>query len=185
MSQDALQELMDGNRRFRDGQATAVNDAALRHELAGGQSPIAAVIRCADSRVAPEIVFDQSLGSLFVCGIAGNVPTPEIAQSLEYAVGPLGTNLIVIMGHTYCGAVAHAIAHQPTEGLFSMVDIPYDEEDAHAFNAEQGIPKLMALSPMIEAKVQSGELQIVAGVYDIESGEFELIAQTKLEQAIE
>ncbi len=185
MAHDALQELMDGNLRFREGRATAVNDATLRQELAGGQSPIASVIRCADSRVAPEIVFDQPLGSLFVCGVAGNVPTPEIAQSLEYAVGTLGCGLIVIMGHTYCGAVAHAIAHEPTEGLFSMVNIPYDEEDAHAFNAEQGIPKLMGLSPMIEAKVMSGELQIVAGVYDIESGEFELVAQTRLETATE
>ena len=181
MAMDPLQELLDGNRRFRDNKANEFNNEKLRDELSSGQAPIASIIRCADSRVSPEIVFDQPLGSLFVCGVAGNVPTPEIVESLEYAVGPLGCKLIVIMGHTSCGAIAHAIDHQPTEGLFSLVDIPMNDEDPHAFNAEQGIPKIISFSPMIEEKVLKGDLQIVAGVYDIASGIFDLVAQTKIE----
>ena len=78
MAMDPLQELLDGNRRFRDNKASEFNNEKLRDELSNGQAPIASVIRCADSRVSPEIVFDQPLGSLFVCGVAGNVPTPEI-----------------------------------------------------------------------------------------------------------
>ena len=153
MAMDPLQELLDGNRRFRDNKANEFNNEKLRDELSHGQAPIASVIRCADSRVSPEIVFDQ----------------------------PLGCKLIVIMGHTSCGAIAHAIDHQPTEGLFSLVDIPMNDEDPHAFNAEQGIPKIISFSPMIEEKVLKGDLQIVAGVYDIASGIFDLVAQTKIE----
>jgi len=176
-----LQELLVGNKRFRDNKTNKFDNEKLREKLSQGQSPIASVIRCADSRVSPEIIFDQPLGSLFVCGVAGNVPTPEIVESLEYAVGPLGCNLIVIMGHTCCGAIGHAIDQQPTEGLFSLVDIPMNAEDPYAFNAEQGIPKILSFSPFIEEKVLKGDVQIVAGVYDITSGMFDLVAQTKLE----
>jgi len=176
-----LQELLVGNKRFRDNKTNKFDNEKLREKLSQGQSPIASVIRCADSRVSPEIIFDQPLGSLFVCGVAGNVPTPEIVESLEYAVGPLGCSLIVIMGHTCCGAIGHAIDQQPTEGLFSLVDIPMNAEDPYAFNAEQGIPKILSFSPFIEEKVLKGDVQIVAGVYDITSGMFDLVAQTKLE----
>lgn len=181
MTMNPLQELLVGNKRFRDNKTNKFDNEKLREKLSQGQSPIASVIRCADSRVSPEIIFDQPLGSLFVCGVAGNVPTPEIVESLEYAVGPLGCNLIVIMGHTCCGAIGHAIDQQPTEGLFSLVDIPMNAEDPYAFNAEQGIPKILSFSPFIEEKVLKGDVQIVAGVYDITSGMFDLVAQTKLE----
>ena len=181
MTMNPLQELLVGNKRFRDNKTNKFDNEKLREKLSQGQSPIASVIRCADSRVSPEIIFDQPLGSLFVCGVAGNVPTPEIVESLEYAVGPLGCSLIVIMGHTCCGAIGHAIDQQPTEGLFSLVDIPMNAEDPYAFNAEQGIPKILSFSPFIEEKVLKGDVQIVAGVYDITSGMFDLVAQTKLE----
>ena len=127
---DALQRLIDGNSRFVSGQTTSHNAAIDRATMSEGQAPFAVVLRCADSRVSPEIVFDQPLGNLFVCAVAGNVPTPEIVESLEYAVGQLSSPLIVVMGHTNCGAVAHATAHLPTKGLFSMIDIPHDDEDA-------------------------------------------------------
>ena len=180
---DALQRLIDGNSRFVSGQTTSHNAAIDRATMSEGQAPFAAVLRCADSRVSPEIVFDQPLGNLFVCAVAGNVPTPEIVESLEYAVGQLSCPLIVVMGHTNCGAVAHATAHLPTKGLFSMIDIPHDDEDAIAFNAEQGIPKIMVSSDMIQEAVKIGQVQIIAGVYDIGSGQFELVAQTTVESA--
>ena len=76
--QDAIQQLLKGNERYVSGQTTSTNTPSDRTSLATGQTPFAAIIRCADSRVAPEIVFDQPLGKLFVCGVAGNVPTSEI-----------------------------------------------------------------------------------------------------------
>ena len=82
---EAMETLLVGNTRFVAGSPTATNPPEQRPLLAAGQSPIAAVLRCADSRVAPEIVFDQPLGKLFVCSVAGNVPTREIVESLEYA----------------------------------------------------------------------------------------------------
>jgi carbonic anhydrase len=151
--------------------------------MALGQSPFAAIIRCADSRVAPEIVFDQPLGNLFVCGVAGNVPTPEIVESIEYAVGHLGTSLIVVMGHSNCGAVTAALQNEFVDGVFAQVALsPTPElDDSIAHNAEQGVATILTRSPMIEKTVSNGDVQIVAGVLDIATGEFELVAQTSLD----
>jgi hypothetical protein len=107
-----LAELLAGNTRYLEGRMQAHNLPAARAGLAAGQAPPAAVIRCADSRVAPEIVFDQPLGDLFVCAVAGNIPTPEIIASLEYGVAVLGCKLIVVMGHSSCGAVDAALTHR-------------------------------------------------------------------------
>ena len=104
-----LRNLLDGNARYVSGNTTSRNLPEDRGLLAAGQSPAVVVIRCADSRVAPEIVFDQELGDLFVCGVAGNVPTPEIIGSIEYAVAVLGSEVIVVMGHSSCGAVSAAM----------------------------------------------------------------------------
>ncbi len=150
--------------------------------MADGQKPFAAIIRCADSRVAPEIVFDQPLGNLFVCGVAGNIPTPEIVESLEYAVGHLGVGLIVVMGHSNCGAVTAAFQSEQPTGLFSQIalsSIP-DLDECIAHNAEHGLTTILNSSYLIENAVKKGTVQIVAGVFDIPSGEFELVAQTQL-----
>ena len=150
--------------------------------MAEGQEPFAAIVRCADSRVAPEIVFDQPLGNLFVCGVAGNIPTPEIVESLEYAVEHLGVTLIVVMGHSDCGAVTAAFQSERPVGLFSQIalsSIP-DLDECVAHNAEQGVTTMLNTSRVIENNVKNGTLQLVAGVFDIPSGEFELIAQTQL-----
>ncbi len=180
--QDALQQLLDGNSRYVSGQTTSNNPPTARSLLSEGQSPIAAIVRCADSRVSPEIVFDQPLGKLFVCGVAGNIPTPEIVESIEYAVGHLGTTLIVVMGHSNCGAVTAALQNEFVDGLFAQVALAPtpDLDDCIAHNAEHGISTILARSQMIEDAVKSGEVQIVAGVQDIYSGEFELVAQTQL-----
>jgi carbonic anhydrase len=179
----ALSELLSGNERYVLGQTTLHNPPAVREALAREQSPIAAVIRCADSRVSPEIVFDQPLGKLFVCGVAGNIPTLEIVESIEYAVGHLGTTLIVVMGHSNCGAVTAALQNEFIDGLFAQVTLAptSDLNDCIAHNAEQGINTILARSPMIEDAVKNGAVQIVAGVQDISSGEFELVAQTQLD----
>ena len=181
-AKNALRELVAGNLRFVEGCQTAQNIAINRSELSKGQSPMAAVIRCADSRVAPELVFDQPLGSLFVCGVAGNIPTPEIIESIEYAVQRLGTLLIVVMGHSNCGAVSAALHNEVVDGVFAQValaPIP-DLDECIAYNAEQGINTILGTSRIIEDAVKNGIVQLVAGVLNIETGVFELVAQTKL-----
>ncbi len=177
-----LGKLLAGNERFIAGEPTAKNTAELQASLVGGQSPFAAILCCADSRIAPEIVFDQSLGELFVCRVAGNIPTSEIVESIEYAVGHLGTTLIVVMGHSSCGAVTAALQSEFVDGLFAQVALAptRDLDDCIAHNAEHGINAILARSPMIEDAVKNGVVQIVAGVQDIASGRFELVAQTQL-----
>src|SRR5208337_5150176 len=96
----ALQQLLDGNSRYVEGNARRPNQTTERRtEVAGGQHPFAAILACSDSRVAPEIVFDQGLGDLFVVRLAGNVADPVVIESLDYAAKHLGTRLIVVMGH--------------------------------------------------------------------------------------
>src|SRR5271155_1759682 len=107
----ALQELMDGNRRFISGRMTAHEQdlAILKLNTVDKQEPFAAVLSCADSRVPVELVFDQSIGHVFVARVAGNVVTPEIIASLEYGAAVLGTKAILVMGHAGCGAVKATI----------------------------------------------------------------------------
>lgn len=179
---DALQQLLEGNDRYVSGQTTSTNTPSDRTILVAGQSPFAAIIRCADSRVAPEIVFDQPLGKLFVCGVAGNIPTPEIVDSFEFAVQYFGLSLIVIMGHSQCSAVRAAMENEFPEGIFAHIALlpTPDINETIAYNSENGIATILNRSKLIEDAVKVGALQIVAGVQDIASGEFELVAQTQL-----
>jgi len=109
--EQALQRLRDGNRRFVSGNAKRFSEeeVELRQELASGQAPDAVVLTCADSRVPPSLVFDHGLGDLFVVRIAGNVVTPEVLGSVEFAVESLGASLVLVLGHTGCGAVTAAV----------------------------------------------------------------------------
>src|ERR1700679_1467633 len=105
----ALLRLKAGNERFRTGRSLHCDLVGQIKATALGQAPFAAVLGCMDSRVAPELVFDQQIGSIFACRIAGNFATPEILGSLEYATKVAGAKLIVVLGHTDCGAVKGAI----------------------------------------------------------------------------
>lgn len=189
----ALKELMAGNNRYLQGQMQSHNLPAARTGLAAGQAPIAGVIRCADSRVAPEIVFDQPLGDLFVCGVAGNIPTMEIIASLEYTVAVLGSKLIVVMGHSSCGAVDAALTHRNDSSALPgslpelidqiivpcAIDIdptaPGALDTAIACNARHGISGLLRRSRVLFDAVKKGDLKIVAGVQDLKSGRFTLL----------
>ena len=109
-AEEALERLNQGNERFQKGLAeNAGRDSARRTELAGGQSPFAIILGCADSRVSPEIAFDAGLGDLFVVRVAGNVANTSSIASIEYAVLHLGAKLVVVTGHESCGAVNAAI----------------------------------------------------------------------------
>src|ERR1700761_7784916 len=106
----ALNELIAGNRRFISGRTLSHRrDLMILQQMMEKQEPFAAILSCADSRVPVEVVFDQTIGQLFVTRVAGNMVTPEIMGSLEYAVAILGTHTILVMGHSRCGAVTAAI----------------------------------------------------------------------------
>ena len=188
---EAIEALMRGNRRFVEKAAAPHDHPAARERNTAGQSPFAAVIRCADSRVAPEIVFDRTIGELFVCGVAGNLPTPEIIASLEYSVGILKSPLVVVMGHSGCGAVHAAIEHEEDVsalpgGLPDLVThiLPATAasrgaEDRLAtaieINVRNGVCKIVDDSSLISEAVDAGRCKVVGGVYDLATGQFNLV----------
>lgn len=191
---DALQELIAGHRRFRTSLES--EDGLLRTRddriLPGPQEPFAAILCCADSRVPPELVFDQDLGDLFVVRVAGNVVTPTQLGSLEFAAGPLGTRLIVVLGHSECGAVIAAVTDtlpdspELTPGLRSLVDeiLPALEEVKAELPPDAGLAekvektvqanvrasvRALAQSELLRAAMDDG-LRIVGAEYDLGSG---------------
>ena len=183
----ALDELIAGNLRFTSGRPSSYRrDLAILQQMMEKQEPFAAVLSCADSRVPVEVVFDQTIGQLFVTRVAGNIVTPEIIASLEYAAAVLGTNMILVMGHSRCGAVTAAIqaspqaANQgpPVPGQISAL-FPYIEPAV-----EQAGPDLEATiranallqaarlreSPLLSAMIEDGKLKVAVGYFDIRSG---------------
>lgn len=105
--EEALQKLMDGNKRYLDNKPLhdAMCDSATRTSLASSQKPFAIILTCSDSRVPPEVIFDKGLGEIFVVRVAGNIPDPVVLGSIEYAAEHLGSSLIMVLGHERCGAV--------------------------------------------------------------------------------
>ena len=177
----ALKELMDGNRRFIDGKGAAYkHDMEILHRHATTvQEPFAAVLSCADSRVPVEIIFDQSFGHIFVTRLAGNMVTPEIIGSLEFGAEVLGTKVIMVLGHSDCGAVKAAIAGKPVPGQISVLyphlqpAVDQSGPDVKAVtktNAKIQARLLSEASTVVANKIKEGQLKVVAGYYDIGSG---------------
>lgn len=177
----ALQELIAGNRRFVEGRPVGPNRSMARiRDVAAAQSPFAAVLSCADSRVPVEIVFDQGFGDLFVCRAAGNIVTPEIIGSMEFGTRVLGAKLLVVLGHTGCGAVKAAIAGDAVPGQISTLfrhiqpaveRTPTREMEAVAReNVRVQAGLLRDASPVIAGLVRERKLQVVGGVYDLSTG---------------
>jgi carbonic anhydrase len=183
-----LQMLMDGNKRFVAGALTSFNDLAQRRdELATGQSPFAVIVCCSDSRVPPEIVFDQTLGQLFVVRTAGQVIDEAARGSIAYGVDFLKAPLLLVLGHSGCGAVEAAIAalqgatipgyaYRFAEGIGpavqSVLDEPGDQLDnAIRANIQMGVDQLRTAEPDLAAAVSSGQLTVAGGHYDLASGE--------------
>jgi len=179
-----LSELKAGNERHVKGQYKHPDETlARRQALVKGQSPHAVLLTCADSRVPPEIVFDQGLGDLFVIRVAGNVaPDAEIA-SIEYAVEHLHTPLVIVMGHQSCGAVGAAIAggeapgHLPTliDAIKPAVDEARKEKgdlsaNAVRINVEHVVQQLRTSQPVLAHEVAEGKLRIVGAVYALDTG---------------
>jgi carbonic anhydrase len=177
----ALQQLVDGNQRFAEGRPTSFDEdlGILKAKIAERQEPYAAVLSCADSRVPVELIFDQSIGHLFVTRVAGNIATSAIIASLEYGVAVLGTAVIVVLGHANCGAVKASIEAKAVPGQISAL-YPYirpaidragrDLEAAIRANADFQAALLRQSSPVFAEHMQQRRLKIVAGYYDLGSG---------------
>jgi carbonic anhydrase len=186
---EALARLMDGNRRFLRGEART---GAFRREtladLAKGQRPYTTILACSDSRVAPEWIFDTGLGELFVVRVAGNILSPEIAGSLQYAGSYLGTPLFVVLGHEGCGAISAALATKREAEQFRsrvqllLASIVPGLPDLHAqLSPEEQLSRAVEGnvrwtvrqildSPEGQARVAEGRMKIVGAVYEIETG---------------
>jgi carbonic anhydrase len=177
----ALQQLLDGNKRFVDKRLTSFDEdlAILKQNTVDKQEPFAAVLSCADSRVPVELVFDQSIGHLFVVRVAGNIATSELIASLEYGAAVLGTKVIMVMGHGSCGAVKAAIEGKAVPGQISQLFAPLrpaveaagnNLEAAIKANAQIQAKVLATASPLLGGMIKDGKLKVVASYYDLGRG---------------
>ncbi len=181
--------LLEGNRRFVSNQAVHPHqDAATRAALAASQKPNVVVLACADSRVAPEVVFDQGLGVLFVVRVAGNIPDDHILGSIEYAVEHLGSRLIVVLGHERCGAVSAAVKGGHVEGhvasllealapaVASTKEMRGDQvENAMRANVIRSADQIRTAPPLLRRWVAEGKIKVLGARYDLGSGTVERI----------
>jgi carbonic anhydrase len=181
----ALDTLKEGNKRFRAGTSVQKDLPAKVKASAAGQYPFAVVLGCMDSRVPAEAVFDQSIGDLFSIRVAGNVVNPDNLGSLEYATKAIGVKLIVVLGHTSCGAIKGAIDNVKLGNLTELVakiqpavtasgpgtnkDHDYvDKVGAH--NVRLAMKEIREKSPVIKEMLDSGAVGMVGGMYDLETG---------------
>jgi carbonic anhydrase len=182
----ALSQLMEGNKRFTAGRLIAHDQdlAILKQHTEEKQEPFAAVLSCADSRVPVELAFDQSIGHIFVTRVAGNVLTPEIIGSLEFGAAVLGTKVILVLGHSNCGAVKATIQGKEVPGqissLFPHIQPAVDQAGSDLAAATKANAKVQASllsesSTVISGLVKSGTVKVVAGYYDLGTGAVTLV----------
>jgi carbonic anhydrase len=190
---EALKLLEAGNARYVANQPQQRDFSAGRVARTLGQAPFASILGCADSRVAPELAFDQNPGDLFVVRVAGNFVTPDGLGSLEYGAAVLGTKLIMVLGHNRCGAVTATIealqkgntlpghiaglvsAMKP--GIESTLKTPGDDlaQRAVIANVKYNVERLKTATPILAGMVAKGELRVVGGVYDLATGKVSLV----------
>jgi carbonic anhydrase len=184
-----LETLMAGNQRHVSGQSEHPNRSEERRaEVSRGQHPVAVILSCSDSRVPPEIVFDQGLGDLFVVRVAGNLVDDYGLGSIEYAVKHLGVRLILVMGHSRCGAVEAAVkgGHAPAriESIVSAIRPAVDQsrhqsgnllDNAINANVLRMVGTLRRAQPILAPLAKSGKISVVGARYDLESGKVTLL----------
>jgi carbonic anhydrase len=184
---EALQALMDGNQRFVERKLTFYQDdlAILQQNTAEKQEPFASVLSCADSRVPVELVFDQSIGHVFVNRVAGNIATTEIIASIEYGAAVLGTKVIVVLAHGNCGAVKATIDGKAVPGQISSLyryirpaisQAGTELKAASEANAKIQAQLLKESSPVLAGLIKDGKLSVIAAFYDVESGKVTLLS---------
>lgn len=182
---EALTRLRDGNARMVAGRTTGPNRGMDRiQEVAPSQAPFAAILGCADSRVPPELLFDQGYGDLFVVRVAGNVATPEEMASLEFGVAALGAAFVLVLGHSECGAVKAAMSPDVPPGQISTLyqhivpGFPEGTSDANAAiagNAQHQLQTLQRGSPLLAQLLREGRVGMGAGVYDLATGRVNIL----------
>jgi carbonic anhydrase len=191
-----LEDLMSGNQRFVEGRPDSPRRRPEEYGLlATAQFPEAAIIACSDSRVPPEILFDQGVGDLFVIRVAGNVIADSgavVKGSIEYAVAVLNVPLVMVLGHSNCGAVKAAIqmaaSKEPLpgaiDGLVRLIKpaversakLPGDKlTNAIQANVELGVERLTGLDPIVAEAVRGGKIKIVGATYDLATGRVKLL----------
>jgi carbonic anhydrase len=203
-AKDALLQLHEGNRRFVAGELNSESMASHAHQsgMSGGQNPFAIVLACSDSRVPVELVFDQGFGDLFVIRVAGNIVAPSQIGSIEFAASQFGTKLVVVLGHSNCGAVTAALNELSLEqihrspNLRAIVDRvrpavepileAHKESDTNTLtgaavraNIHASVEKLAHGSLILEQLIEEGELTIVGAEYSIETGDVEFFDETQ------
>lgn len=189
----ALQRLMDGNARYMRNQVDLKDFNAGRAARAQAQYPIAAILGCADSRVSAEFIFDQGPGELFICRVAGNYMNVDILASMEYGVEVLGAPLVMVLGHTNCGAVKAVLQYEkdrkPLPGHLQMLldavgpgvveamrQGPTDQLD-HAIeaNVRHNAQRLRQAHPVIAKAVEEKRIEVVSAVYELATGQVRLL----------
>jgi carbonic anhydrase len=197
---EALRELLAGNHRFTIGKPRAPRRGPEQFRaLAQGQYPEAVIVSCSDSRVAPEILFDVGVGDIFVVRVAGNVidgAGVTVKGSIEYAIAELNVPLILVLGHSGCGAVNAAIKHindrdslpGAINGLVELIKPAVAEskgsagdplENAIRQNVEVGVERLRTLQPILAPRVKDGKVKVVGGIYDLRTGVVTLTGREK------
>jgi carbonic anhydrase len=188
----AVEILQKGNDRFINNYKANRNLLEQVNQTSGGQYPFAAILSCIDSRISSELIFDQGLGDIFSIRIAGNIVNTDILGSMEFACKLAGSNLIVVLGHTKCGAVKGACDHVEmgnlTELLSKLQPAVYEEketaenrsskngkfvENVAAINVRRTVKSVIERSFIIEQMVENGEIGVVGAMYDVETGKVE------------
>jgi carbonic anhydrase len=192
MADEVMTALMEGNARHAEGRhENPRRGPGRRREVASAQCPAAAVVCCSDSRVPPEMIFDQGIGDLFVVRTAGNVMDEVGVGSIEYAAEHLGVPLVIVLGHSRCGAVTAAVegggARGRVAGIVRAIAPAVDRarkddaadpvEAAVRINVARTVEALRAAGPVLSRLVEEGRLAVVGACYDLDTGRVELIAQ--------
>ena len=191
----ALERLIAGNARYVSGKTSPVDFASTRDALTSGQNPYACLVSCADSRIGPEYCFDEGRGDLFVNRVAGNFVNTDILASLEYGVAVLNSPLIMVLGHTSCGAIGAAVGaytknvgypghiQSLTTALAPAVRQAVKTAKGDALiaaatleNIRINVRKLQESNPILSEKVASGELKVVGGLYHLDTGRVEMVS---------
>ena len=184
-----LQKLIEGNKRFSLSRQSHPNQSReRRQELVKGQKPFAVIVGCSDSRIPPEIIFDQGLGDLFVIRVAGNIVDDVALGSIEYAVDHLGTQLIVVLGHSKCGAVTatvqggavHGHVESIVEAIKPAIDVAKDlpgnlTDNTIKANARLVASQIQSSQPILSELARLDKIAVVSAYYDIENGEVHIL----------
>lgn len=195
----ALNILKEGNKRFMNNLKANRNLLQQANETSDGQHPFAVILSCIDSRTSAELIFDQGLGDVFSVRIAGNIINEDILGSMEFACKVAGSKIIVVLGHTKCGAVKGACDHVEMGNLTALLSkiqpAVYDEksvtenrnsgnaefvEKVASINVKRTVHAIMERSPILKEMIQAGTIGIVGGTHDITTGEVNFYEDTQI-----